>query len=155
VRRRGACVIRPVRSRPSAAPSRIRASNSASSSCADLSCAASARRALSTDSPMKGLLTLRSRPRTLGCELRSLVLRGQRIDQLADCFSGNHLRQLVERQIDAMVSDPSLREVISADALAAIAGADLLLAFGRADGIDALLLGVVDARAQDVHGGRA
>src|SRR5205085_9628680 len=54
-----------------------------------------------------------------------------------------------------MVGNAPLREIIGADALAAIAGADLLLALGRASGIDALLLRVVDARAQDVHGGGA
>src|SRR6202044_1994763 len=42
-----------------------------------------------------------------------------------------------------------------ADALAAVAGADLLAAVGGSRRIDALPLGVVDPRAQDVHGGRA
>src|SRR5207244_8764213 len=42
-----------------------------------------------------------------------------------------------------------------ADALAAVAGGDLLLAVGGARRVDALALGVVDARAQDVHRGGA
>ena len=66
-------------------------------------------------------------------------------------FTRHHLRQLVERQVDAVVGDAALREIIGADALAPVAGADLLAAVGRARGIDALALGVVDARAQDVH----
>src|SRR6185312_4021916 len=60
-----------------------------------------------------------------------------------------------ERQVDAVVSDAALREIIGADALAAVAGADLLLAIGGPRGIDALPLGVIDARAQDVHRGGA
>src|ERR1700743_2701343 len=54
-----------------------------------------------------------------------------------------------------MIGDAALREIIGADAFRAIAGADLLLAIGRASRIDALTLGVVDARAQDVHRGCA
>src|SRR4029079_15417275 len=42
-----------------------------------------------------------------------------------------------------------------ADALAAVAGADLLLAVGRACRVHALPFGVIDPRAQDVHGGGA
>src|ERR1700752_4236926 len=86
---------------------------------------------------------------TLRGELRRLVLRGQRIDELAQRFARNHLRQLVERQIDAVVGDAALREIIGADALAAVAGADLFLAVGGARRFLALPLGVVDARAQD------
>src|SRR6185312_5803175 len=96
-----------------------------------------------------------SRRGALRCQLRGLVLGGQRVDQFTQRFARNHLRQFVERQVDAVVGDAALREVIGADALAAIAGADLLLAVRGARGIDALPLGVIDARAQDVHRGGA
>ena len=91
----------------------------------------------------------------LRCELRGLVFGGQRVDQFAERFAGDHLRQFVECQVDAVIGDAALREIVGADALAAVAGADLLLAVGRARGVDALALGVIDARAQDVHRRRA
>src|SRR6201999_4120192 len=50
-----------------------------------------------------------------------------------------------------MIGDASLREIVSADALRAVAGADFFLAVGRACRVLALALGVVNARAQDVH----
>src|SRR6202041_2020243 len=57
----------------------------------------------------------------------------------------------VEREVDAMIGDAALRKIIGADAFRAVAGADLLATIGRARRVDALLFGVVDARAQDVH----
>src|SRR5882762_2460156 len=54
-----------------------------------------------------------------------------------------------------MIGDAALRKIIGADALGAVAGADLLAAVRRAGRVDALLLGVVDAGAQDVHRRRA
>src|SRR5579871_6357701 len=95
--------------------------------------------------------TAGSRCRALRGELSGLVFGGQRVGQFAERFARDHLRQLVERQVDAVVGDAALREIIGADALGAIAGADLLLAVGRAGRVLALALGVVDARAQDVH----
>ena len=71
-----------------------------------------------------------SRRRALGGELRGLMLGGQRVDQFAQRFAGDHLRQLVERQVDAVIGDAALREIVGADALGAVAGADLL-ACGR------------------------
>src|SRR5882757_9322049 len=50
-----------------------------------------------------------------------------------------------------MIGDAALWKIIGADALGTVAGADLLAAIRRAGRIDALLLGVVDAGAQDVH----
>src|SRR5260370_22814380 len=54
-----------------------------------------------------------------------------------------------------MIGDAAVRKIIGTNALGAIAGADLLAAVRRARGIDALALGVVDSRAQDVHRRRA
>src|SRR4029077_13568950 len=62
-----------------------------------------------------------SRRGALGGELCGLVLGGQRVDQLVQRLSRDHLWQLVERQIDAVVGDAALREIIGADALAAVA----------------------------------
>src|SRR3954452_16859153 len=75
----------------------------------------------------------------------------ERIDQLAQRLAGDHLRQLVERQVDAVIGDAPLRKIIGADALGAVAGADLLASIRRTGRIDALALGVIDPRAQDVH----
>ena len=44
-------------------------------------------------------------------------------DQLAK-FAGDDGVELVQRQVDAVVGDAVLREVVGADALAAVAGAD-------------------------------
>ena len=40
---------------------------------------------------------------------------------LAERFAFDHLRQLVERQVDAVVGDAALREIVGADALGAVA----------------------------------
>src|SRR6267142_6876391 len=97
----------------------------------------------------------RSRRRALGGELGCLMLRRQRIDQFAKRFARDHLRELVECEVDAMIGDAALRKIIGADALGAVAGPDLLAAIRRARGIDALTFGVIDARAQDIHRGGA
>src|SRR5947209_10168665 len=89
---------------------------------------------------------------TLGGELRRLMLGGERIDQFAQGLAGDHLRQFVERQIDAVIGHPSLREIVGTDALGTVAGADLFATIGGAGGVDALSLRVINPRAQDVHG---
>src|SRR5690606_4521948 len=60
-------------------------------------------------------------------QLFGLVLLLQCADQLLQS-SVHDLGQLVEREIDAMVGDPALREIVSADAFGTIARADLELA---------------------------
>ena len=50
-----------------------------------------------------------------------LVLGHQRVDDLAQFVAGDDARQIVERQVDAVVGDAALREIIGADALAAVA----------------------------------
>src|SRR5436305_744287 len=79
------------------------------------------------------------------------MFRGQRIYQFAQRLASHYLRQLVKREIDAMIGDAALREIIGADALGTISGADLLAAIRRTHSIDALSLSVVDTGAQDVH----
>lgn len=58
-----------------------------------------------------------SRAAILGCKLRCLMLRGQRIDQFVKRVTGDHLRQLVQRQIDAVIGDSTLGKIVGADAL--------------------------------------
>src|SRR5207344_3160230 len=85
--------------------------------------------------------SVRSRRRALRSELGGLMFGRQRVDQFAQRFARDDLRQLVERQVDAVIGDAALREVIGADALAAVAGADLFLAIGGTLRFDALALG--------------
>src|SRR3954471_2916958 len=53
-----------------------------------------------------------------------LVIGDQRVDDLVE-LAEHHPVELVERQVDAMVGHPPLREIIGTDALGAVAGADL------------------------------
>ena len=73
-----------------------------------------------------------------------LMLGHQRVDDLAERLALDDLRQLVEREIDAVVADAPLRKIVGADALGAVAGADLAAALGGARGIELLALGVVE-----------
>ena len=57
---------------------------------------------------------------------------GQRLDDLVERLAVEHLVELVERQVDAVVGDPPLRKIVGADALGAVAGADLPAPRGRA-----------------------
>ena len=84
----------------------------------------------------------------LGREQRGLMLGHQRVDDLAERLAFHHLRQLVERQIDAVVGDAALRKIIGADALGAVAGADLAAPLGGARGVELAALGVVELGAQ-------
>src|SRR5262245_36897841 len=68
----------------------------------------------------------------LGRQQLGLVLGHERVDDLAERLALDDLRQLVEREIDAVVAHPALREIVGADALGAVAGADLAAALGRA-----------------------
>jgi hypothetical protein len=45
------------------------------------------------------------------------MMRDQGIDQLAKRLAFQNLRKLMERKVDPMVCDPSLRKVIRANAL--------------------------------------
>ena len=86
--------------------------------------------------------------RALGRQQLGLMLGDQRVDDLAQRLALDDLRQLVEREIDAVVGHAALREIVGADALGAVAGADLAAALGGARGVLLLPLGVVEpARA--------
>ena len=73
-----------------------------------------------------------------GREQRRLVLRHERINDLLQRFAVEDLWQLVERQIDPMIGHPALREIVGADALGAVAAADLPAARSGAFGIPPL-----------------
>ena len=62
------------------------------------------------------------------------------------------LVELVNRQLDAVVGHTIFREIIGADALRAVARADLTLAVGRDGGTLLFYLGLVQPRTQ--HGQR-
>ena len=67
-------------------------------------------------------------------------------------FAHHHPVELVERQVDAVVGEATLREIVGADALRAVARADLRLARRGALLVGAAALHVVEAGAQDLHG---
>ena len=66
------------------------------------------------------------------------MLGDERIDDLVQRFAFHHLRQLVEREIYAVIGDARLREIVGTDALRPVAGADLPAALGSS--IFAILL---------------
>ena len=53
-----------------------------------------------------------------------LVVGDQRVDHLVE-LAHHHAVELVERQVDAVVGQPPLRKIVGADALRAVARADL------------------------------
>src|SRR3990167_3553130 len=92
-----------------------------------------------------------SRIRLQRREAIGLILRSQRIDELAERVAAHHIAQIVQCQIDAVIGDAALREVIGADALRPVAGADHALARRRPFGVHARPLGVIQPGAQDQH----
>src|SRR4029079_11587190 len=58
--------------------------------------------------------------RALRGQQLGLMLGYQRIDDLAQCLALDHLRQLVEREVDAVVADAALWKIVGADALGAV-----------------------------------
>src|SRR5689334_20735364 len=63
-------------------------------------------------------------------ELLGLELLRERIDDLVQIAVHDRVDP-VEREVDAVVGDAALREIVGADALAAVARADQALARGR------------------------
>src|SRR5262245_14769101 len=125
-------------SRARAWPTSTRASSSGASRPAVRNARARLRRIAPTSMPS----------RLFGGEQRRLMLGHQRVDDLAQRLAGDHLRQLVEREVDAVVAHPPLGEIVGADALGAVAGADLAAPIGGALGIAPGALGVVELGAQ-------
>ncbi len=82
------------------------------------------------------------------------MIGNQRINQFVQIAFHNPV-ELVERQIDAMIGNTSLREIISADTLGSIARTDLATARFRAFGFCLLALHVVKACPENLHGAGA
>src|SRR5262245_16770894 len=153
----------PAASRLSAWPTRMRASSSGESSAAAAKARASVCRAdamvsaaVNSRSDKPSLLVrtaflsaAQSRVAGLCCQQLSLMLGHQRVDDLAQRLALDDLRQLVERKIDAMIADPSLRKIVGADALGAVSGSDLAAPLGSAFGVTLLPLEVVKSGTQD------
>jgi len=58
------------------------------------------------------------------------MLGNQRVDDLVQGLALDHLGQLVEREVDTVIGDASLGKIIGANALRAVATADLAASFG-------------------------
>src|SRR5262245_12283098 len=84
-------------------------------------------------------------------EAFGLVELAEVVDEGVD-FAFHDAGQVAEADVDAVVGDTVLREVVGADLFAAIAGADLGAAGVAALLHQALLLHVVEARAEDEQG---
>ena len=63
-----------------------------------------------------------------------LKMQGQFSQKLVEAAC-HDLRQFMEGEADAVIRHPLLREIISSDAFAPVAAADLLLAVGRQLGL--------------------
>src|ERR1051325_11662963 len=86
--------------------------------------------------------------RVLCRKLGGLVFGDQRIDDFAERFALENLRQLVKRQIDAVVRNPPLRIVVGANAFGAVCGPDLAAPLGGSRRVLLLPLEVVEPRPQ-------
>src|SRR5262245_17029166 len=87
-----------------------------------------------------------------GREFARLMFCYQSIYQLVERGACQHFIEPVQRQADAMVGDAPLRKVVGADALRAIARADLALALGGPRLGRLLTLELIETRAQHLHG---
>src|SRR3990170_8682034 len=87
-----------------------------------------------------------------GRELGGLMLGNERVDDLVERgLALEHEIKLVGGEADAMVGDAPLREVVGADALGAVARADLAAAVLRPLGVALRPLKLVEARSQHLH----
>src|SRR5260221_14330023 len=84
-------------------------------------------------------------------EPRRAIFGEQGLDDLVEGFPAHHLVDLVEREVDAVVAHSPLREIIGADALRAVAGADLALARRRALGVARLPFHIVEAGTEHLE----
>src|SRR5262249_31583824 len=86
-----------------------------------------------------------------GGELARLLLGDQCVDEIVEGAALEDLLELMQGQPDAMVGDAALGEIVGADALRAVARADLVLTLRSACAAGPLALKLVEARAQDLH----
>src|SRR5579862_2456473 len=79
-----------------------------------------------------------------------LVVGDERVDDGLE-FAVHYVGELVDRETDTVVGDAVLREVVGADLLAAVAGADHGFAFFGQSFLLLLHLDFIEARTQDPH----
>src|SRR3972149_2340662 len=115
-----ACAISQARAFPSTRPRSMCASSGGRALCA-MSCA----KVITSGSRDSGRGFLAQRGELLG-----LVLGGKRAGQLGKVAIHDVL-DLVQREVDAVIGHASLREIVGADALGAVAAADQALARRR------------------------
>src|SRR5260370_725340 len=85
------------------------------------------------------------------CQSLLLIEIPQGLDQLAE-IAGDDGIELVEVQVNAVIRDAVLREIVRANALAAIAGANQRASLFGPFLVQFLLLHLVESAAQDTHG---
>src|SRR5262249_41024896 len=109
------------------------------------------RAATFSPSPARGGSQTGHSPRgPLAAEALLLVVVAQGADDLGE-VAGDDGVELVQVQVDAVVGDAVLREVVGADALAAVARAYHRLARLGPLAVQPLLLALEDAAAEDAH----
>src|SRR5262245_7697335 len=87
-----------------------------------------------------------------GGQLARLMLRDERVDQLVEPSALEHRFKVVQCQADAVIGDAPLWKIVGADALRAVARADLPLALGSTRIRRPLALLLVEAGAEHLHG---
>ena len=87
-------------------------------------------------------------------ELLRAIFLLKRLDQLVE-IAVHHVRQLVKREVDAMVRHTSLRKVVRANALRPVTASDLKLSRLRLRRLLFLLLSREQSRLQQRHRARA
>ena len=86
-----------------------------------------------------------------GGQQLGLTFGDKRVNDFTKRLAFENLRQLIERQVDAVVRYARLRIVVSANPLGAIAATDLATALGGAGGVLLLALEIVKTGAKDCH----
>src|SRR5438552_1839694 len=88
----------------------------------------------------------------VGEQLR-LMIGDERVDHLVE-FAHHHSLELIKGEVDAVIGDPSLREIVGADAFRPVARADLRFSRLRPLFIRAATLQVVKPGPEYLHGAR-
>src|SRR6476646_10307999 len=87
---------------------------------------------------------------SFGLQLLRLVVSDERVDEWIE-VAFHHEVELMNRQPDAVIADAVLFEIVSANLLRTIAGANHRAAFTRLRFVLLLLFKLLQTRAQDTH----
>src|SRR4029450_1509905 len=79
------------------------------------------------------------------------MLGHHRVNDLVKCLAFHHLRQFVDREIDAMIGDAALRKIIGSNPFRAIARSNLAAPFRGPLGVALAALLVIELGAQHSH----